>query len=140
MNIKTISWNKVSGYSQIIAIILFIGVFVLGFVLGRQYEMHAVINSLLRYNASTSQTQVNPKEVTFTCASNSLSAFFYKDKVVLTLSEKKSLTLPQVVSGSGARYANADETIVFWNKGNTATLTENAIATYKDCVVKPILQ
>jgi membrane-bound inhibitor of C-type lysozyme len=28
------------------------------------------------------------------------------------------------MSGSGARYANADESFVFWNKGDTAFITE----------------
>jgi|GEM_PF-1533392 len=33
-----IAWNKVTTFSQIVAIILFVGVFALGFCLGRQYE------------------------------------------------------------------------------------------------------
>ena len=39
---------------------------------------------------------------------------------------------PQV----GARYANADESFVFWNKGDTAFVTEGAAdtMTFKDCV------
>jgi membrane-bound inhibitor of C-type lysozyme len=48
------------------------------------------------------------------------------------------MELPQVISGSGARYANADESFVFWNKGDTAFITEgpddNDNMTYKDCV------
>jgi membrane-bound inhibitor of C-type lysozyme len=41
-----------------------------------------------------------------------------------------------VISGSGARYANADESIVFWNKGDTAFITEGAddAMTFEDCV------
>ena len=31
-----------------------------------------------------------------------------------------------MMSGSGARYANKDESFVFWNKGNTAFITEGA--------------
>ncbi len=40
------------------------------------------------------------------------------------------------MSGSGARYANKDETFVFWNKGDTAFITEgkNDNQTYSDCV------
>jgi membrane-bound inhibitor of C-type lysozyme len=46
------------------------------------------------------------------------------------------MELPQVISGSGARYANADESFVFWNKGDTAFVTEGSDdnMTYKDCV------
>ena len=47
----------------------------------------------------------------------------------------QSVYLPQTISASGARYANDDESIVFWNKGNTAFITENGPdnITYKDC-------
>ncbi len=74
---------------------------------------------------------------TFVCeADKSIVAKFYPDEVALTLKDGRSLALPQVISGSGARYANADESIVFWNKGNTAFLTEGSDdnVTYKDCV------
>jgi membrane-bound inhibitor of C-type lysozyme len=41
------------------------------------------------------------------------------------------------MSGSGIRYANADETFVFWSKGDTAFVTEGADEkqTFADCVV-----
>ena len=74
---------------------------------------------------------------TFVCAEDkSIVAKFYPDEVALTLNDGRDLALPQVISGSGARYANADESIVFWNKGNTAFLTEGSDdnVTYKDCV------
>jgi membrane-bound inhibitor of C-type lysozyme len=76
---------------------------------------------------------------TFKCAgSKAIDATFYADKVDLTLTDGRSLELPQVISGSGARYANADESFVFWNKGDTAFITEgpddNGTMTYKDCV------
>lgn len=66
----------------------------------------------------------------------SIDAAFYPDSVTLGLSDGRMLELPQVMSGSGARYANADETIVFWNKGNTAFLTEgtDASATFNGCI------
>jgi membrane-bound inhibitor of C-type lysozyme len=46
------------------------------------------------------------------------------------------MKLPQVISGSGARYANEDESFVFWNKGDTAFVTEGTDdkMTFKDCV------
>ena len=34
------------------------------------------------------------------------------------------LSCLQTISGSGARYATADDSLVFWNKGNTAFITE----------------
>jgi membrane-bound inhibitor of C-type lysozyme len=76
---------------------------------------------------------------TFTCkGGKTIGASFYADKVELKLSDGRSLSLPQAMSGSGARYANKDESFVFWNKGNTAFITEGAAGeeTYSDCVTK----
>lgn len=76
---------------------------------------------------------------TFTCkGGKTIATTFYVDKVELKLSDGRSLTLPQAVSASGARYANKDESFVFWNKGNTAFITEGAAGeeTYSDCVTK----
>ena len=73
---------------------------------------------------------------TFKCADDkSITATFYANSVALKLSDGRGMTLPQVISGSGARYANADESFVFWNKGNTAFVTEGAdeAMTYADC-------
>lgn len=83
------------------------------------------------------QDQDPVSTATFVCADDkSIVAKFYPDEVALTLSDGRGLALPQVISGSGARYANGDESIVFWNKGNTASLTEGSDdnMTYKDCV------
>ncbi|ODA67131.1 Membrane-bound lysozyme-inhibitor of c-type lysozyme [Methyloligella halotolerans] len=79
-------------------------------------------------------------EVVFKCdADKSIDAMFYEDKVDLTLSDGRSMSLPQVISGSGARYANADESFVFWNKGNTAFVTEgpDETMTFENCVEAP---
>jgi membrane-bound inhibitor of C-type lysozyme len=76
---------------------------------------------------------------TFNCKDGkSIAAMFYADKVELKLSDGRSLTLPQAMSASGARYANRDESVVFWNKGNTAFITEGAAGeeTYSDCLTK----
>lgn len=68
----------------------------------------------------------------------SIDAAFYADKVDLTLSDGRSMSLPQTMSASGIRYANADETFVFWSKGDTAFVTEGADEkeTFSDCVTK----
>ncbi|MGE5261678.1 MAG: MliC family protein [Actinomycetota bacterium] len=76
---------------------------------------------------------------TFNCKDGkSIAATFYADKVELKLSDGRSLTLPQAMSASGARYANKDESFVFWNKGNTAFVTEGPAGeeTYSDCLTK----
>jgi len=68
----------------------------------------------------------------------SIDATFYADRVDLTLSDGRSLNLPQTMSGSGIRYANADETFVFWSKGDTAFITEGSDdkETFSDCLAK----
>jgi membrane-bound inhibitor of C-type lysozyme len=74
----------------------------------------------------------------FACqAGKTIAATFYADAVELKLSDGRSLKLPQAMSASGARYANADESLVFWNKGDTAFITEGAGGkeTYSGCVV-----
>jgi len=45
-------------------------------------------------------------------------------------------TLHQTLSADGARYANADESFVFWNKGNEALIMRNNSMdlTYTNCV------
>lgn len=52
------------------------------------------------------------------------------------LSDGRTLTLPQTISASGVRYANADESFVFWSKGNGALVLENNVEkSYIGCVV-----
>ncbi len=59
-------------------------------------------------------------------------------RVVLTLADGKKLNLPQTMSGSGIRYANTDESFVFWSKGDTAFVEEGPkqTQTYSGCVGK----
>jgi hypothetical protein len=45
MDIKNVVWNEVTGLSQFIAVVMFVGVFALGFFLGRTYEYRAFINA-----------------------------------------------------------------------------------------------
>ncbi len=73
--------------------------------------------------------------VTFSCAEKkSIQALISKDKVELNLSDKRSMLLLQGISASGVRYTNTDESFVFWNKGNTAFITEGDKTTFRDCV------
>lgn len=73
----------------------------------------------------------------------SIKAIFYRQPsshVDLTLSNGKTLQLPQAISASGARYANADESFVFWNKGDTAFIEENGVMTFTNCVVPSAIE
>jgi membrane-bound inhibitor of C-type lysozyme len=76
--------------------------------------------------------------VTFACVGDkTIHAVFYSDEVHLDLSDGRSMNLPQTMSGSGIRYANKDESFVFWSKGNTAFVTEGADEkeTFSDCIL-----
>jgi membrane-bound inhibitor of C-type lysozyme len=54
-------------------------------------------------------------------------------KVKLDLSDGRTLSLPQTISASGIRYANQDESIIFWSKGDGAFIIENEVETYSNC-------
>jgi membrane-bound inhibitor of C-type lysozyme len=57
-------------------------------------------------------------------------------RVEIVLSDGRNFNLPQAISASGVRYANQDESFVFWSKGNGALVLENNIEkSYIGCVV-----
>ena len=63
--------------------------------------------------------------VSYVCSEGkTIQASYYTDSVDIVLSDGRNFSLPQAMSASGARYASADESVVFWNKGNTAFITE----------------
>lgn len=79
------------------------------------------------------------KIVHFTCEGGStIRATFYPEddkRVSLTLSDGRMMVLAHGISASGARYVNKDESVVFWNKGDTAFLTELGTTTYALCAI-----
>lgn len=105
--------------------------------------------------APSSATSTSPSATaTFVCADGAtIQAAFYNGasipsanpnepptltgSVALTLSDGRTMTLPQAVSADGARYASVDGSVVFWNVGDTATLTENGTTTYANCTTTP---
>ena len=87
----------------------------------------------------TSSQSGNVITAVFHCAGNrAVQASFDNDAntVRLALSDGRELTVPRAISASGARYANSDESFVFWNKGNTAFITELGTTTYSDCITQ----
>ena len=86
---------------------------------------------------TTTQVLESAPGTLFTCEQGRLlKAEFSQSSVHLSLSDGRRLTLPQTISGSGARYANPNETFVFWNKGTTAFIQENGAMTYQNCATK----
>ncbi|MDD4804267.1 MAG: MliC family protein [Candidatus Pacebacteria bacterium] len=57
--------------------------------------------------------------------------------VKIYLSDGRKIILPQTISASGVRYANTDESFIFWNKGDEVMILENnQEKDYKNCVLK----
>ncbi|NMB92122.1 MAG: lysozyme inhibitor [Parcubacteria group bacterium] len=58
--------------------------------------------------------------------------------VKITLRDGRSFDLPQTLSADGSRYANSDESFVFWSKGDNALILENNVEKdYLNCTVAP---
>lgn len=104
-----------------------------------------------------SQTLVHPAEqpvnvVSYLCGGGeAVTAAYYAGKstpaaspdqppvpggrIVLTLADGSVLTLRQTISADGGRYVNADESVVFWDKGNGAMFAKEGAQTQEQCVL-----
>ena len=91
---------------------------------------------------SAEPTRTPSAKANFTCADDkTIEVTFFNegdfpsaDLVLKDGSTATTITLYQVESGSGAKYANTDESMVFWNTGNEAFVEENGEETYSNCV------
>ena len=131
-----IKWNKISKYSQILAIIIYVGTFSIAFYLGQMWgAANAILDqSLVDESKQSPDNVIN--SATFNCDNEkTINAIFFNDSVGLSLSDGRGLILPQTISASGARYANEDESFIFWNKGDTAFVQEGNINTYDNCLI-----
>lgn len=91
-------------------------------------QLHISLPSLPIGNSAASSHQ---DSTLFTCAQGrSVDAAFSTGLVDLTLSDSRSLTLPEVSAG---RYANPDGSFVFDTTGATASIKERGVETYKNC-------
>lgn len=109
--------------------------------------------------APQSNTEITPTKevisrVSYSCNENKkIDAIYYEDSslrdkeqqpgtppqpdgsVDLKLSDGRTLSLPQTISASGIRYANNDESFVFWSKGRGAFVIENnEVKDYEGCI------
>ncbi len=69
---------------------------------------------------------------TYSCGDTKVTAEYSDADSVKLDVDGRRYTLPHVVSADGAKYANTDESIVFWNKGNKAYL-EVSGKQYPEC-------
>lgn len=58
--------------------------------------------------------------------------------VEIILSDGRNFNLPQTISASGIRYANDDESLIFWSKGENAFILEGDEGIYKNCFAEKI--
>ncbi|MFA6397770.1 MAG: DUF333 domain-containing protein [Candidatus Paceibacterota bacterium] len=84
--------------------------------------------------------QGEPIQAHFSCSNGDFidAKFFNQDPrhVDLMLSDKRNISLPQAISADGARYANTDESFIFWNKGDSAFIEEAGKTTFTNCYVQ----
>ena len=138
-----IEWNKVTWYSKLLAVFVFLGTFYIAFNLGREDQAlkdeYAQIQSLTSTLAAMNGPVING--VTFSCATGkTVRDIFHQNNVELGLSDGRHLVLPHAISADGARYANTAETFIFWTRGQGAFIDEGASTTaqtqtYKDCII-----
>ena len=99
----------------------------------------AIAGAILLVALGPAPAQEAISKVKYACADDkTIEATYFPDKVDLILSDGRSISLPQAMSGSGIRYADADESFVFWSKGDTAFATEGDpnTPTFADCLGK----
>ncbi|WNZ26175.1 hypothetical protein HJG54_27370 [Leptolyngbya sp. NK1-12] len=83
---------------------------------------------------AVSSSQSTSQRVTYQCRDGrSFSAHYLDDSVELVL-DGRTLTLPQVVSGSGIRYSDGITTLA--SKGNEAFVEVNGTMVYRDCLAE----
>lgn len=66
----------------------------------------------------------------YSASGQTMRAVFAESTVSFDLPQTGLVTLPIAISASGARYANPDESLVFWDKGGEVTVTKNGQVIY----------
>ncbi|HOX29753.1 MAG TPA: MliC family protein [Candidatus Paceibacterota bacterium] len=109
-------------------------------------------NKAFSPDAEPVQTVSLIAEASYSCdGDKTIKASFYKGETIevkpgeppvptgsvkIVLSDGRNYDLPQTISANGGRYANADESFVFWSKGDAAIVLENGVEKdYTGCVV-----
>jgi membrane-bound inhibitor of C-type lysozyme len=91
-----------------------------------------IIGGFYLYQKVHIQTSSSIPTTTYYCQEGILKAQYGTNNVVLTFADGSNILLPQVVSGSGIRYALGSTT--FSSEGSDAFLTEGTSTTYTNCV------
>ena len=140
MKTHSIPWNTVTRYSQALAIILFVGVFVLGFLLGKEYELRAIRNGFAQYPGAPAALPHAPVTVDYLCNGTPLTAVYLGKEVRLTLPGKREITLIQKEPKEPNLFSSSDDSVTFEKSDTKAKLVEQGSVTLSNCIVKPSLQ
>ncbi len=126
-------------YTPIQVIILIVIVVVIAFAIVHNYNKNKQAPVVTPVQVTTTEPSAT---VSYSCdAGKTITAVYYQGEstpsadpsqppipggsVTVTLSDGRTMTLKQTISADGTRYANADESFVFWGKGNGALVLEN---------------
>lgn len=113
----------------ILSLVNFLGLLLLALICWSLYKTTQEIKIAQAVPASAKITSV-----TYTCDTNKkIQALYFGNTVEISLSDKRNFLLTQAVSASGIRYTDANESVTFWSKGNTAFFEEGTASTYNNC-------
>ncbi len=128
---RRLSRPKASNRNMLAAIIVIVAGIAIGTGLYKISQPDFVLTDVTLTPAPTP----TPVVANYNCSDGkTIQATFSGDNVNLILSDGRKLSLPHAMSADGARFANANESIVFWNVGNTAFIEENNVQTYANCI------
>lgn len=119
-----VKWNEVTQFSQVVAIVLFIVVFGVGFLVGQKYEAKYILGE-------------PTVEAKFFCPDENktvIQAVFYTHFVRIQTPSLGELHLPRTISANGARYQSNDGNVIFWNVGDKALIQQNGTTTLENCL------
>lgn len=106
--------------------VIAIGVIALIIIIGAVFYMNREEPQGDEITVASYSNGASTVEVTFNQA---------KDTVTFTQNAGGAITLPRVVAASGAKYANEDESVIFWEHQDEVTITVNGTESFKGRLV-----
>ncbi len=125
------SKNSNSNWIKYLSLFNLLAVLILALAI---FHIVKIIGNIAVSSASVVVNQNKITSVSYKCdGGKTIFSTYFNGKVELSLSDGRSLLLMQGMSGSGVRYTNSDESVTFWNKGDTAFLEQGSTTTYTNC-------
>ena len=117
-----IIWDQVTRVSQIVAVILFIVVFLAGFFIGNAFEKEKILGA--------------PKNIiNLSCdGTKDIAVKVYQNNLALSLSGSEKY-LTQVIPSHGVRYINEEESLIFWTEDGKAFLEQDGAMVLTNCKI-----